>query len=97
MCAEVNSIKVVRGPNILYRLGLLVFRSTIMQLRDPMLIPARFVQALFLSIIVGLLYLQVRMHTPPHTQARAHHDVDWVRSWATTRRASPTGRARCSL
>jgi hypothetical protein len=61
---EVSAIKVVKGPNILYRLGLLVFRSTIMQLRDPLLIPARLIQALFLSLIVGLLYLQVPFVVP---------------------------------
>jgi hypothetical protein len=31
-----------------------------MQFRDPMQIPARLSQALFLSLLVGFLYLQVR-------------------------------------
>lgn len=56
---DVSKIPVTSGPNFLYRWGLLFVRSGIMQSRDPMQIPARLSQALFLSLLVGFLYLQI--------------------------------------
>jgi hypothetical protein len=59
--ADVSKIPVTSGPNFLYRWGLLLVRSSMMQARDPMQIPARLSQALFLALLVGFLYLQVRL------------------------------------
>lgn len=56
---DIKKIEVRGGPNFFWRWLLLVFRAILMQARDPMQIPARFAQALFLALLVGLLYLQI--------------------------------------
>jgi len=57
--ADIEKLKVASGPNFLYRWSLLLIRGSMMQARDPMQIPARLSQALFLSLLVGFLYLQL--------------------------------------
>ena len=68
---DVSKIAVTSGPNFLYRWGLLCLRSGIMQLRDPLQVPARLIQALFLAFLVGFLYLQVLPRLMRHT-TRTH-------------------------
>ena|SRR3989344_1673009 len=58
--SDIDTLKVASGPNFLFRFCLLLIRGSMMQARDPMQIPARLSQALFLSLLVGFLYLQVR-------------------------------------
>ena len=58
--SDIDTLKVASGPNCLFRFCLLLIRGSMMQARDPMQIPARLSQALFLSLLVGFLYLQVR-------------------------------------
>jgi hypothetical protein len=60
-------MEVTSGPNFLYRWGLLLARGGMMQARDPMQIPARLSQALFLALLVGFLYLQVLTGLPRHS------------------------------
>jgi hypothetical protein len=43
-----------------------------MQARDPMQIPARLSQALFLSFLVGFLYLQVRFWLALYHPLKSH-------------------------
>jgi len=74
---DVSKIAVTSGPNFLYRWGLLCLRSGIMQLRDPLQVPARLIQALFLAFLVGFLYLQVlpRPMRHTHTHDTTRHDT----------------------
>jgi len=56
---DVSKIPVSKRPNFLYQWVILFLRGLLMQIRDPMQIPARLIQALFMALLVGLLYLQL--------------------------------------
>ncbi len=60
--AEVEeSIKVqtITGPNFLYRAWLLVIRTMLEKIREPMETHARLAQTIFLALLVGVLYYDV--------------------------------------
>jgi len=56
---ELAEIDPIRGPPQIYRFFLLLIRSFLMTFRNPMMTYARLIQTVVLSLMVGLIYLDL--------------------------------------